>query len=108
MNGLPANTLSGSGIIAAVILMFIFVILNLVGIRWLARANDGITTWKVVIPVLTIIVLLVTHFHPSNFGYAGGGFFVKGAALKSILIAIPSGGIVFALARIRTGGAVRR
>ena len=97
VNGLPANTLSGSGIIAAVILMVIFVILNLIGIRWLARANNGITTWKVIIPVLTIIVLLVTHFHSSNFGSAGGGFFVKGAAIKSILIAIPSGGIVFAL-----------
>ena len=96
VNGISANTLSGSGIVAAVILMFIFVILNLVGIRWLARANNGITTWKVFIPVLTIIVLLVSNFHGSNFSN-GGGFFVKGAALKSILIAIPSGGIVFAL-----------
>jgi amino acid transporter len=96
VNGLPANTLSGTGIIAAVILMLIFVVLNLVGIRWLARANNAITSWKVLIPIMTIIVLLVTHFHGSNFSH-GGGFFVKGAALKSILIAIPSGGIVFAL-----------
>jgi amino acid transporter len=77
--------------------MVIFVILNLIGIRWLARTNNGIITWKVAIPVLTIIVLLVSNFHGSNFGSAGGGFFVKGAALKSIMIAIPSGGIVFAL-----------
>ncbi len=97
VNGLPANTLSGSGIIAATILMVIFVIINLVGIGFLARANNGITTWKVAIPVLTIIVLLVSNFHPSNFGTAGGGFFVKGEAVKAILIAIPSGGIVFAL-----------
>ncbi len=96
VNGLPANTLSGSGIIAAVILMVFFVVLNLVGIRWLARANNGITSWKVFIPVLTIIVLLATHFHSSNFT-GGGGFFVQGAEVKSILIAIPSGGIVFAL-----------
>jgi amino acid transporter len=97
VNGITANTLSGSGIIAAAILMVMFVILNLIGIRWLARANNGITTWKVAIPVLTIIVLLVSNFHGSNFGHAGGGFFVHGAAVKSILIAIPSGGIVFAL-----------
>ncbi len=96
VNGLPANTLSGSGIIAAVILMVIFVVLNLIGIRWLARANNGITWWKVAIPVLTIVVLLVSNFHGSNFT-SGGGFFVHGAAIKSILIAIPSGGIVFAL-----------
>ncbi len=96
VNGISANTLSGSGIIAAVILMFIFVTLNLIGIRWLARANNGITWWKVAIPVLTIVVLLVSNFHGSNFT-GGGGFFVHGAAIKSILIAIPSGGIVFAL-----------
>ncbi len=107
----PYGTLSGSGIIAAIILMLIFVVLNLVGIRWLARANNAITSWKVLIPVLTIIVLLATHFHGSNFGSAGGGFFVKGHALKDILIAIPAGGIVFALLgfeqAIQLGGEAR-
>ena len=76
------GTLSGSGILAAVILMVFFVSVNLIGIRWLARANNGITTWKVFIPVLTIIVLLATHFHGGNFT-AGGGFFVHGAAVKA-------------------------
>lgn len=90
------GTLSGDGIIAADILMACFVVLNLIGIRWLARANNGITSWKVFVPVFTIIVLAATHFHSGNFT-AGGGFFVHGAAVKSILIAIPSGGIVFAL-----------
>jgi amino acid transporter len=46
--------------------------------------------------VFTILVLLATHFHAGNFT-AGGGFFVHGAAAKSILVAIPTGGIVFAL-----------
>ena len=90
------GTLSPDGIIAAVILMACFVVLNLIGIRWLTRANTAITTWKVAIPVLTIIVLLATHFHAGNFT-AGGGFFVHGQAVKSILIALPTGGIVFAL-----------
>ncbi len=90
------KTLTGTGVLAAVILMVLFVSLNLVGIRWLTRANSAITSWKVLIPVLTFIVLLLTHFHGHNFS-AGGGFFVKGAAVKDILIAIPSGGIVFSL-----------
>jgi amino acid transporter len=90
------GTLSGGGIVAAVILMVIFVIINLVGIRWLARVNNGLTSWKVFIPILTIIVLFATHFHSSNFT-AGGGFFVPHDPLKAILIAIPAGGIVFAL-----------
>ncbi|HLY49035.1 MAG TPA: APC family permease [Solirubrobacteraceae bacterium] len=90
------GTIHGAGYAVAIGLMFFFVVINLVGIRWLARSNNVITTWKVAIPVLTIIVLLVSQFHGSNFS-SGGGFFVKGAALKSILIAIPTGGIVFAL-----------
>ena len=90
------NTLSATGILVAVLLMFFFVTLNVIGIRWLTRVNNALTSWKVLIPVLTIIVLLLNGFHTSNFT-AGGGFFVKGSELKSILIAIPAGGIVFSL-----------
>jgi amino acid transporter len=93
------GTLSGSGIIAAVVLMLVFTYLNLVGIRWLANLNTGLTTWKVIIPVMTLIILLLTHFHAHNFS-AGGGFFIPGGfndGAKAILVAIPGGGIVFAL-----------
>jgi amino acid transporter len=90
------NTLSGVGILVAIVLMFFFVAVNLIGIQWLARVNNSLTTWKVLIPVLTIIVMIAFKFHGSNFS-AGGGFFVHGAAVKSILIAIPTGGIVFSL-----------
>lgn len=90
------NTLHGAGYAVAVGLMVVFVILNIVGIRWLARANNALTSWKVLIPIVTIIVLLVTQFHGSNFS-AAGGFFIHGSAVKSILIAIPTGGIVFSL-----------
>jgi amino acid transporter len=97
--GVLEGTLSGWGIFVAVILMFVFVTINLVGIRWLANANTGITTWKVIIPVLTIVVLLITHFHTHNFS-AGGGFFIPGGfgdSAKAILVAIPGAGIVFSL-----------
>jgi amino acid transporter len=93
------GTLSSTGIAIAVVLIFVFVIVNLIGIRWLARANTSITTWKVLIPVITIFALLFTNFHPHNFS-AGGGFFLPGGfsvAAKAILIAIPGAGIVFAL-----------
>ncbi|MBV8431468.1 MAG: APC family permease [Solirubrobacterales bacterium] len=92
------GTLHGFGYVVAIALMFFFVGINLIGIRWLARWNNGITWWKVAIPVLTIIVLLATTFHGSNFTH-GGGFFVHGAGgpVYAILFAIPSGGIIFAL-----------
>lgn len=91
------GTLTGAGYWVAVALMIFFVILNLVGIRWWATANSSITTWKVLIPVLAIIVLLLTHFHGSNFT-AATGFWLKGVSIpKSIMLAIPGGGIVFSL-----------
>lgn len=90
-----SGTVHGVGIIVAVALMFFFVVVNLIGVRWLQRVNNSLTTWKVAIPIVTIIFLLF-HFHGSNFS-GGGGFFVKGAEFKSILIAIPTGGIVFSL-----------
>ena len=90
------GTLHGGGYVAAGILMVLFVIINLIGIRWFARINNGITTWKVAIPVVTILVLLIGHFHSGNFGHAGGGFFVHTGAVKSILLTLPAG-IIFSL-----------
>lgn len=90
------GTLSGTGIVAALILLVLFVLFNLIGIRWLARISNAITTWKVLIPVLTIIVLIAGHFHSGNFGHAGGGFFVHTSPVKAILLTLPAG-IVFSL-----------
>ncbi|HEX8977052.1 MAG TPA: APC family permease [Solirubrobacteraceae bacterium] len=89
------TTLHGFGIVVAIILMVIFTAINLIGVRWLARVNNSLTTWKVLIPVLAIIILIVSNFHGSNFSH-GGGFFVHGAEFKSIVLALP-GGIVFSL-----------
>jgi amino acid transporter len=90
-----SGTLHGLGILVAVVLMFFFVIVNVIGVRWLARANNSLTTWKVLIPILTIIVLLLFKLHSGNFS-AGGGFFAKGGAFKGIVLALPAG-IVFSL-----------
>jgi amino acid transporter len=94
--GSAGGTLHGWGYLAAAIMMLIFVIVNIAGIRQFARINNAITSWKVAIPVITILVLLIGHFHPSNFGSAGGGFFPKHGAIKAILLTLPAG-IIFSL-----------
>ena len=91
-----SGTLHGWGWVVAIGLLLFFVVLNAFGVRWFARINNGVTTWKILIPVLTIIVFLTTHFHGGNFSH-GGGFFIHGEAVKAILVGIPSGGIVFSL-----------
>jgi len=91
------NTLSGLGIVVALVLLVIFAAINLMGIKWLSRSNTWITSVKVFVPILAIVVLVTTHFHVSNFS-ALGGFFLKGADVPmSIMKAIPAGGIVFSL-----------
>ena len=92
------GSLTAAGVVAAVGLMGIFVALNLVGIRWLSRANSALTVAKLVVPTLTALVLIVTSFHAHNF-VAGGGFFVHTGTgpSESILRAVAGGGIIFSL-----------
>jgi amino acid transporter len=94
--GGAGGTLHGWGYLAAAILLLLFVIINIVGIRYFARINNAITTWKVAIPVVTILILLIGHFHGSNFGHAAGGFFTSKDAFKNILLTLPAG-IIFSL-----------
>jgi amino acid transporter len=86
--------LTGSGIVAAVILMAIFTAINFLGIRKLAHTNSAATWWKVGVPLLTIFVLAIVNFHASNFT-AADGFAPYGA--KGILAAVSTSGIIFAL-----------
>ena len=94
--GTAGGTLHGFGYLAAAILLLLFVIINLVGIRFFARINNAITSWKVAVPVVTVLILLIGHFHGSNFGHAGGGFFTSHDAIKNILLTLPAG-IIFSL-----------
>jgi len=89
----PNSTLTHSGLAVAVLLMAVFVAVNFLGVRLLARTNSAATWWKIAIPLFTIFVLAITHFHGSNFG--SGGFAPFGA--KGILEAISTSGIIFAL-----------
>ena len=92
------GTLSGSGYAVAVVLMGVFVTLNLLGIRLLTRANSAITVFKLAIPSLTAVALIVAGFHVHNFTAAGGFFVHSGSGpTQAILSAITAGGIAFAL-----------
>ena len=85
--------LTAPGYAVAALLMLAFTAINLYGVRRLSEANTAIVWWKIAIPVLTVVVLLIVGFSGSNFS-AGNGFNPAGA--KGILSAIASGGVVFA------------
>jgi amino acid transporter len=104
-DGTPALTSRGLALAAA--LMLLFTIVNLLGVRWLARINTAVVWGKIAVPLLTVIVLGVVSFHPSNF-HAGGGFAPFGAV--GVLKALPAG-VVYALLgfeyAIQVGGEAR-
>jgi amino acid transporter len=89
--GQTVLTTQGYGI--AVVLMAVFTIVNVLGVRWLARANTPITAWKIAIPVVAIVALMVTRFHGANF-HAAGGFMPFG--FHGVFSAMATGGVIFA------------
>ncbi len=100
-------TLTGLGILVAAFCMAGFTVINMMGVRWLAESNGITMIWKLAVPTLTVIVLVIVSFHAKNFG-AGGGFAPFGA--KGIFAALPLG-VVFALQgfeqAIQVGGEAR-
>ena len=86
------KTLTGSGLVVAVILMAIFTAINFLGVRKLATANSTMTWWKVAIPMLTIIVLSIANFDTGNLTAANG---FNPGGLKAILLAVSTSGIIF-------------
>ena len=85
--------LTAQGYGVAVVLMAIFTLVNVLGVRWLARANTPITAWKIAIPVVALAALMVTRFHGSNF-HAAGGFMPFG--FHGVFSALATGGVIFA------------
>ncbi len=94
-----AQVLTTTGMGLAVLLLVLFAWINLAGVIWLARWIDGLTVWKVSIPVVTSLILIVatshwenlTPFIPSRIEESGG-----------VLRAVSAGGILFSLLGFRT------
>jgi amino acid transporter len=68
-----------------------FFALNYFSVKTFAKANNLVSVFKFVVPLLVIVVLLA-HFHPSNLSLHG--FAPSGAA--GVEAAISAGGIIFA------------
>src|SRR5947209_10746986 len=73
--------------------MAVFTVVNILGVRWLARANTPITAWKIAIPIVAIVALMTTRFHGANF-HAAGGFMPFG--FHGVFSAMATGGVIFA------------
>ncbi|MES1247832.1 MAG: APC family permease [Actinomycetota bacterium] len=87
------TVLTAQGYAVAIVLMAVFTVINILGVRWLAQANTPITAWKIAIPLLALVALMATRFQTANF-HAAGGFMPFG--MHGVFSAIATGGVVFA------------
>lgn len=91
-------TFTPRGYVVAVIVLLSFIILNYFGIRLFARINAAFTLWKLIIPAVTVIALLMMSYQASNFSHYGG-FMPYG--WQGVMTAMSSGGVLFSLLGFR-------
>lgn len=96
VHGERVLTHEGLAIAAAMLVLFAFI--NLKGVQWLARANTVITFWKLVIPFIAPIALMLTAFDTSHFS-AYDGFAPAGAS--GVFAAVAGGGVMFSFMGFR-------
>ncbi len=86
------------GILFAGLLMLLFFFVNYFGVRTMGKINTGMTWWKLIIPIATILILLVVHFNVSNL-FLSNGFVPYG--WSEVFASISVSGIVFSFLGFR-------
>lgn len=90
------------GYLAAAVLMFLFSLVNIIGIRWFARLNTALVWWKLAIICIVIVAFLSADFKLDHFSHpAHGGFMPMG--WHGVFGAIATAGIVFSYLGFRQG-----
>ncbi|HEY9293830.1 MAG TPA: APC family permease [Microlunatus sp.] len=104
VNGATTHTLTGLGLVVAVLLMAFFVVINYLGVRLFAQINNVLVWWKLLVIVLVIVVFLITAFAGTKMG-GPGNFTAKGFAphASGIFTAIATAGITFSFLGFRQG-----
>ncbi len=96
------DSLSWTGRLLAAGLLLVFCTASFFGVVFITRINNVVTTIKLVVPAVTVILLLASGFDTDNYRI-GGGFAPYG--ISSALSAVVGGGVVYAFTGIN-GAAV--
>ncbi|HEX2131222.1 MAG TPA: APC family permease [Actinophytocola sp.] len=92
--------LTGPGLAVAVVLMFLYSLVNVLGVRLFARLNNALVWWKLAVIALVVVAFVVLAFNPGNLT-AAGGFAPSG--FGAVFAAIPAAGVAFAYLGFRNG-----
>ena len=93
------QVLSGPGLALATALLALLAWINLAGVGWLARWIDGLTAWKLAVPLVISVTLMLASGH---WGNLAASRLPPGETLQGMVTAISSGGILFSLLGFRT------
>ncbi len=97
------GVLSLTGFVACAVLLGVFAALNLMAVRRLLGVNSTITWWKIAVPLLTALALIVVGLRvhwPSGssvWTVDRGGY-----GFEDVFLALPAAGIVFSYLGFRT------
>jgi amino acid transporter len=92
--------ISNSGLWVVFLFMIIFTLLNFWSVELMTRFTNLISIFKVGMPLLTIIILMISSFHPGNFGNSVHSFFPNGTS--AIFQATTISGILFSYNAFQT------
>lgn len=99
--------LSATGIVFAGLLMVLFFFLNYFGVKVMGKTNTGMTWWKLILPIVTILILMSVHFSIANFtalapdATTTSSFMPYG--FEPVMAAVATSGIVFSFLGFRQG-----
>lgn len=100
------GVLTGMGFIVCAILVGMLALLNLLAIRWLLAVNNTITWWKIAVPFLTAVILIIAGAHEIaplwNHGTSVWTAASNSYDPNGVFLALPSAGIVFSFLGFRT------
>lgn len=91
--------LSVIGLIIAAVVLILFTALNWFGVVLMSRISNIVTIFKIIVPVLTIILLIAAGFDPSNVKTGGGIAPYGGGAMLTALI---GAGLIYSFGGIQT------
>ncbi len=101
MNHLMENgSISTYGLLAVYLIIVIFSLLNYWSVKLLTSFTSLISVFKLGVPMLTIIMLMLSGFDTSNYGHSASTFMPYGSA--PIFAATTASGIIFSFNSFQT------
>ena len=94
------SSITTQGLLMVYLFMIVFTLINFWSVRILTRFTSLISFFKLIVPTLTIIVLLVEGCHPGNFGHSVSTFMPYGTS--SIFEATTVSGIILSYDAFQT------